>query len=164
MFLDKSYILSLELAEHMGIRPGNFSQMHKNFAHRGLTPDSKKVGNCIFINKNSVMLPNNVYNGIIAHNDKLTDFSKMLPLDYFVKEFGVTKSQVLNLIGNEYFVDTHVICNKTFIEFSDCFIDTLKDTVVYTLSEKEKDECLENGDIDGSIELAKDKHLTWYKV
>jgi hypothetical protein len=164
MFLGKEYILGNEISEKLNIHIANISILAKLLED---TDDVKQYGNCTFIKATSKNLPNNIKEGI--RNHKFTDFTGILPLSYFLKEFELNAKQLeKSKITKEIFdmkfeskkskTESNSI-KKTFIKFTDEFINEVKGKVLYSLPKNELQENLQY--IDGHIEIGT-KVLVWY--
>ena len=163
MFLSKNYVLGSELVEKMGIHIANISIARKKLETQGNVTDIIKMGNCTFLNKDSIMLPNNLKVGLNTY--QFTDISNMLPSSYIIKEFKLNKKILNNLIENhDSFIKEISISKKQLTVFTPEFIKNLENTIPYMLNEAETMECYNTGSIDDYIKLDNNKYLTWYDI
>lgn len=157
MFLSDNYILANELVQKMDIHIANISILKNNLERLNNTKDIISLKKCSFINKDSLMLPNNILVGIFSN--EFTDISDKLPVTYVRSEFGITYKELQKsgiLLGKVK------IAGKQFYHFTPEFVEKMKNKTVYILNKKETLECERNKDIDGYIQLGKNKFLTWY--
>lgn len=157
MFLTKKYILANELVEKMQIKIANISILRKQFEDADDFVTVINMNNCNFIKSTSHKLPNNIQKGISDH--KFTDFSNKLPCTWVHNEFSVNEKEWFD---SGIVIDKIVICKKKFYVFSDDFISKVNNCVPYVLNKAETEECLRKNQIDGSIQLSKNKFMTWY--
>ncbi len=153
MFLNNKYISCNELVQKMNIHIANISILTKDLEDTNIFT---KLGNCVFVDKTSIDLPKNIRIGIAQNT--FTDCTNILPLSYLIKELEITKAQIINLP----FTSQLSLAGKDFIKFEQSFIDKVQDKTTYVLSNKETEECLQEGNIEGSIKLSNSKNLTWY--
>lgn len=163
LFLRTNYVLGNELVEKMNINIGNLSSAKKDLEEVDNYSAIIKLGNCLFVDKNSPHLPNNIQEGLKKY--EFTDMTDKLPLSYINEQWGVNRSTVENLIDTrEEFKEINVLADKAFVVFDQKFSTDLYSTNVSVLSKKEKEECEEENLIDGSLQLTVNKYLGWYNV
>lgn len=155
MFLSKKYILANELVQEMGIHIANISMFTKNLAEHDLT--AIKMGNCTFLNSNSVTLPKNITTAVLLNS--FTDMSDKLPCTWVKSEYELREKE---LFKSGLVIDKVTIANKHFYVFAPEYAKKFKYKVPYILTEKEKNYCYINNQIDGSIQLGKDRFFSWY--
>jgi len=161
MFLTSNFILSNELTSNMAIASSNISMMHKMLENKGITSDVIKLGNCLFIDKTSPNLPNNIRKGIYNYNYQ--DLTNVLPVSYMKKDFNISDADIKILISKGIIIDSFLLKGKKLVRFSDKFVNETKDCVFYMLSKTETLELYKNKTIDGYIELS-NQSLTWYNI
>lgn len=157
MFLKKNYILANELVQKMDIHIANISMMRKQFEDADDMTTILKMNNCNFIKTNSHKLPNNIRQGIACN--EFTDMSNKLPCTFVRSEYPLTEK---DWYASGVVIDKVNIAGKQFYVFSDEFVKTTHNKIVYILDKKETDECYRKGQIDGFIQAAKNKFITWY--
>lgn len=157
MFLNKNYILANELVNQMDINIANISILKKQFEDDGDDITIVKLNNCSFIKTNSFKLPNNIKEGICKY--KFTDISNKIPCSYFREEYEISDKEIMStpIITGKVTID-----GKKFYEFDNDFVRKVKNHVLYTLTEEEKNDCYSKGQIAGFIKISKNKYLTWY--
>lgn len=157
MFLHKNYILANELVQKMDIHIANISMLHKILEDTGNDSEIIKINNCTFINSDSIYLPQNIKKGILGN--KFTNMSNKLPCTFIKTEFNISEKELLKsgIVNGKV-----TVAGKQFYEFKDSFIQTIKGKVLYVLDKQDTMDCLKNDEIDGYIEMSKNKFLTWY--
>lgn len=157
MFLKKNYILANELVQKMDIHIANISMLRQQYEDQDDMTTMIKMNNCTMIKSNSHKLPNNIKMGIAAN--EFTDMSNKLPCTFVRTEYEVTERELLNggVIKGKI-----KIAGKDFYEFTEEFVKTVKNKIVYTLDKAECMECHSKGQIEGYIQVSKNKFLTWY--
>lgn len=157
MFLEKKFILANELVEKMDIHIANISMLRQQFEDNDDFYSIVKMNNCSFINTRARNLPNNIRVGI--YSNTFTDMSDKLPCTWVKSEYDVTERE---LFKSGIVVDKIKISGKQLYVFNKEFVNTMKHKIGYVLDAKECQECHRNGQIDGFIELGKNKFFTWY--
>jgi hypothetical protein len=164
MFLSNDYVLSNEIVEKSGIHIANISMGIKQLEDADSKSGSVvKYGNCTFLNKQAKTLPTYLKNYI--HNPlwTFTDFSDKLPVTYLQAELGVPFKDIqegFKRDGTD--ISVKDIAGKQFAVFPKEFVEKMKDSTWYILSEEDFNECLNAGDIDGGFKVKKGKFLSWY--
>ena len=158
MFLHERYILGNELVQKMGIHIANISMFAKQMENIDDYSTIVKFNNCTFIDIHSHKIPKNLLKGI--QNNSFTNLSDKLPVSWVKTEYQLSKLELINadMIENEI-----LIAKKRFYVFKSWVVDLMKNKIAYTLDESEKDICLKNGDILGSIKINQNKYLTYYE-
>ena len=157
MFLSSNYILANELVEKMGIHIANISMLRQKFEDGDDFSTIKKLNNCSFINTKSHKLPNNITVGILTNT--FTDISDKLPCTFVKSEYLVSERELFN---SGVAVEKIKIAGKDFYTFDSNFVSKVNRKIVYTLNKAETMECFERNQIDGFIQVSKNKFLTWY--
>lgn len=156
MFLESKYILANELIEKMNIHIANISMLAKDFEDSDCGT-IVKMNNCTFINTKSRHLPHNIMVGAIAN--EFTDMSDKLPCTWVRDEYPMTEKEMYN---SGIVVDKVKIAGKQFYVFDKEFVQKMKRKIGYVLDAEETKYCTEKGQIEGSIQLSKNKFFTWY--
>lgn len=157
MFLNNNYILANELVEKMDINIANISILKKQFDEEDDDITIVKLNNCSFIKTNSYKLPNNIREGISKF--EFTDISNKIPCSFFREEYDISDKEIMNA---PITIGKTIIAGKKFYEFDRDFVKQVKNHVLYTLDEKEKNECYAKNQITGFVQMSKNKFLTWY--
>ena len=157
MFLNKNYISSNELVEKMGIHIANISMLRNSLEYDDDITTIVKKGGASFIKKNSYKLPSNIKEGIV--NNEFTDISNKLPCPFVKSEYQVSEKE---LMKSGLVISKEKIAGKDFYVFSDDFVKKVRNKIVYTLNKEETMECFAKKQIDGYIQVSKNKFLTWY--
>lgn len=157
MFKGKEFVLGNELTQKMGISIANVSMIRRELEAAGNVSAITSLNNCTFVDTTCKELPKFFKQGIA--NNTFTDLSNKLPVTFIEEEFKATEKELLR---SGVVTEKIKIAGKNFYVFSDEFINSVKGKVVYTLDKEDKDLCLASGDIEGFIELSKNKFLTWY--
>lgn len=156
MFLKKNYILANELVQKMGIHIANISMLAKDHED----DDSGtfiKMNNCTFVNKASSNLPNNFKHACMIH--EFTDMTDKLPCTFVRAEYEVTEKE---LFKSGMVIEKIEVAGKDFYRFAPEFVQKMKYKIGYVLDKAETDSCMSKGQIDGYIQLGKNKFFTWY--
>lgn len=163
MFIPKEYFLANELFNKAGIHIANSSMLAKEIESKNIKNTVIKMGNCIFFNKNSRALPNNIRNYVEAFKDLNTFENKVLvsALRTELDDIGYT-ALIKGFKNNNYEIKEEIIQGKRFAVFPNELVEKLKDKTWYILDEFEYHDCLDRGNIDGGIKLKKDKYFVWY--
>jgi hypothetical protein len=159
MFLSKDYVLANELVQKMEINIANISKLIKDFEYNNFYGDIIKMNNCAFLKKTSHRFPKFIKDGL--NNFNFTDISNGLPCRFVQSEYSITERE---LSKSEIFLEKKKIAKKEFYIFKDDFVQKLKGKIAYTLNKEETEKCHQNGDIQGYIQLSKNKFLTWYSL
>ncbi len=159
MFLSKDYVLANELVQNMQINIANISKLAKEFEMMDYYGDIIKMNNCTFLKKTSHRFPKNIKEGLLQY--KFTDISNALPCRWVQSEYRMTERELL-LSG--LLKENIKIAGKSFYVFSDEFVKTTTGKIGYTLDHKETQIANKNGDIEGYIQLSKNKFITWYSI
>jgi hypothetical protein len=157
MFLHNKFILANELVQKMNIHIANISNLLKQYECSGYYSVMIKMNNCTFINTHSSILPNNIKVGI-AKNE-FTILTNKLPKSFVHWEYPVTEKE---LFKSGIVVDKIKIAYKEFYVFDTEFVKKLNKKIGYILNKNETMCCYEKGQIEGFIELGKNKFFTWY--
>ena len=157
MFLQSKYILANELVQKMDIHIANISMLRKHFEDLGDEVTMIKKGNCTFINTKSVELPNNIQVGILTN--EFTDMTDKLPCTWVKNEYEMTERE---LFKSGLVIDKQKIAGKDFYVFAPEYAKKLKWKIPYILNKEETDMCFAKGQIDGFVQLGKNKFFTWY--
>lgn len=157
MFLNKNFVLANELVEHMCIHIANISMLRQAFEDNDDFYNIQKMNNCTLINSKARALPNNIKVGLST--GKFTDLSDKLPCTYVREEYGVTERE---LFSSGIVTSKVKIAGKDFYVFNPEFVKNLQNRVGYVLDAQETNECQASGQINGSIELSKNKFFVWY--
>jgi hypothetical protein len=157
MFLDKKYILANELVQKMGIHIANISMIAKSL--EDYDDVFVKMGNCTFINTESIELPNNLKEAIAAND--FTDMSDKIPVTFIKAEHNLS---VVTMKKSGIISEVTEIAGKKFYVFKKDFMEKTKDTILYVLDKEETSECAEKNYIDGYTQIGTNKFLTWYNV
>lgn len=156
MFLHKNYILSNELTQKMGIHIANISMLRKQFEDDDSGTVIKR-NNCTFINIKANNLPNNIRVGISQNT--FTDMTNKLPCTFVRNEYSLSDKE---LMQSSIIKEKTKIAGKDFYVFTDEFVKQMKNKNGYVLNKAETMECINNGDIDGYIQITNKKYFTWY--
>lgn len=157
MFLNKKYILANELVQKMGIHIANISMLRNQFEDEDDYATIVKMNNCNFVKSGSPKLPRNISSGISNHT--FTDMSNKLPCTFIRTEYEVTERE----LSKSGLIKGKVkVAGKEFYEFTEEFVQKVKNKIVYTLDKNETMECFSKGQIDGYVQVSNNKFLTWY--
>jgi len=159
VFLTKDYVLANELVQNMGINIANISNLIKEFEQLDYYGDIIKMNNCTFLKKISDRFPGNIKNGLRKY--EFTDMSNKLPCRYVQTEYRLSDK---NLENSGILLEKRKICGKQFYIFTNDFVKRVKNKIGYTLNKTETNTAIKNGDIDGSLQISKNKFLTWYSL
>lgn len=157
MFLNKHFVLANELVEHMGIHIANISMLRQAFEYNDDFYNIQKMNNCTLINSKARALPNNIKVGLST--GKFTDLSDKLPCTYVREEYGVTERE---LFSSGIVTSKVKVSDKDFYVFNPEFVKNLQNRMGYVLDAQETKECQASGQINGSIEISKNKFFVWY--
>lgn len=161
MFLNTNYVLSNELTLRMQIKTSNISMLVKRLEEAEDFATAVKMGNCTFIDKTSINLPNYIKEGL---KDTFTDMSHCLPYTFIKREFKINDKDIDNLKRTGLIIGEQIIANKRLMTFSDSFIEETRDCVIYPLYRTELQECLDQKAIDGYVDISNTRVLSWYKI
>lgn len=157
MFLNKNYILSNELLDKTDISLVKISMLRKQFEDADDFTTIVKMNNCNFIKSDSQKLPKDLRKGI--ESNEFIDFSNKLPCSWVRDEFQVKEEE---LFKSGIIINKVVLHKKKFYVFSDDFINKVKNRIPYILNREDTQKCYQKGQIEGYIELSKNKFMTWY--
>jgi len=159
MFIPKGYALSNEIAQKAGISIANFSMLRKDFEDRNIDGVVKKIGNCTFVNTESPMLPKYIKKAL---DFKYTPLDNLILISYLISEFKIKREDILKVF-KPYDGKIVTIAGKKFLKVNDEFYNKLKGKVVTNIKKKDALQCLEDGDIEGYLELSSNNYLVWYE-
>ena len=155
MFLSKQYVLANELVQKMGIHIANISMLMNGVDEYSL--DFIKMNNCTFIKRNSHKLPNNIKVGLSKF--EFTDVSNILPCTWVRNEYELSDKE---LMSSGVVKRKIKVAGKDFYEFTDEFVKKVGNKIGYTLNKEETMECFSRKQINGYVQMSKNKYLTWY--
>lgn len=159
MFLGKNYILANELVQKMGIHIANISMLRQQYEDENDMSTMIKMNNCTMVKTNSHKFPNNIKMGIAAN--EFTDMSNKLPCTFVREEYEITEKE---LFKGGIIKGKVKVAGKDFYEFTEEFVKTTKNKIVYCLDESDTMACMAKGQIDGYIQVSKNKYVTWYGI
>jgi hypothetical protein len=157
MFLNQNYILANELIQKMDINIANISVLVSHYEDCDDYTTMYKMNNCTMINTASHKLPKNLREAIAAN--KFTDITNKLPCTFVKSEYEFTEKE---LTESKIVIDKIEIAGKKFFVFDRDFVEKVKNKIVYALNATETMECFRKKQIEGYIQVSKNKYLTWY--
>lgn len=153
MFLNKSYVLSAELAQKMNITINNFSKWYNSNPDL-IGTDLIKMGECLFFKKNTKLLWESHAKAL--ETLRLTDFSNKLPITWLKSEFKFNP-QYAEKQGLGKVVD---VAKKKFFEFDCDFAYKNRYKTWYPMT-KEEFNCGEYDDLI-SMDVSKNNVIVLY--
>jgi hypothetical protein len=157
MFLNKNYILANELIQKMNINIANISVIVNHYEDGNDFTTMFRMNNCTMINSASQKLPKNLRDAIAVN--EFTDITNKLPCTFVRSEYEFTEKE---LIESNIVIDKIEISGKKFYVFDRDFVEKVKNKIVYALDASETMECFRKKQIEGYIQVSKNKYLTWY--
>lgn len=164
MFLGKKYFLAKELVDLMGINISNISMARKQLEERGDEVSIRKLGNATFI-KDSPKIPQYLRDGLAAFSSKqdgltsLTSMHDKLPSTFVKAEHPVSLDEWTKA---GLVTGVLTISGKELWQFSEDFVKTVTGKIVYVLDDDDYVECTRRNLVDGGIQVAPNKWVTWY--
>lgn len=160
MFLSNQYVLANELVQYMDIHIANVSKVINDLELAGDCSTIVKINSYTFI-RDSNNLPNNFRQALRTgfYENRFTDVSKMVPSTWLRTELDVTPKELVDA----GIAKSVLVAGKPMVEFTEEMYLKLRRSVPYILNAAETEECFNNKQIDGYVQLKKNKFLTWYK-
>lgn len=147
------YFLANELTDKLGIHIANISMFIKNIKDDEID-NILKLGNCTFIKKDFNKLPKALLKGVHL----CTELNNVLPRSWFKEDLDVTDKE-LEKCNIATIIE---IAGRKFYQFTNKFAEEINGKVLYILDKSDTESCSRNGEINGYVQLSKNKFLVWY--